>query len=473
MSFTFRIRVPVDFAPFFRGLAGFALLLPCFFSALWAQTEREVEPSLSAELRVAIIEGVSQALQDVYVYEDVAGEMAALLRRNMGAGAYEGVGTRKELARRLTDDLRSLANDLHLRVEVDPTPVERTGGSQEAEGENPHGPAEVRSRTNFGLRKAEVLEGNVGYLAVDGFEGGPEAGATVVGAMNFLGNTDALILDLRQNRGGGASVIQMIFGYLLDRPTHITGFYVRETDTHQQFWSPPYMPGPSLAHVPVYVLVGPRTFSAAEAFTFSMQTLGRGTVIGEPTRGGSHPVRPVSIPETGVTVQVPFGRTVDPRTDQDWEGAGIHPDIPVPAGEALEHAHLEALGGILDGETDPVRKRSVERILERIRAEREAPILDPEAMADFVGRYSGEIEVEVVLEGGELALMIRGVRFSTLTSLGDDRFALKETSGQLVFIRDGEDRIIGFEAVVGGEGPRRFERVGSRASMGPARPLLR
>jgi hypothetical protein len=429
---------------------------------LQAQASGDASPPLTPELRAIVVQGIGKALREVYVYEDLARDMAALLTRKLEAGAYDGIVEQVALARALTEDLRSVANDLHLSGRVRHVhPGENAErGTGEGEEENAHGSAEVRRRTNFGIRKAEILEGNVGYLAIDSFDGGPEAGAAVVAAMNFLGNAEALVLDLRTNGGGGPSVIQMVYGFLLDGPTHVTGFYTRETHTHQQFWSPPYVPGPSLAHVPVFVLVGPRTFSAAEAFAFSMQTLERGTIVGERTPGGSHPVRPIPLEGTEFVVQVPFARTVDPRTDGDWEGTGILPDILAPVEEALEVAHLEALAALRDREPDPTRQRALDLILDRRQALRDPPVLEAGAMADYAGRYSGDVEAEIVLEEDGLVMKIRGMRFSSLTFLGGERFALERSLGQLVFSRDGEGKVAGFEALVGEAGSTTFRRAG-------------
>jgi hypothetical protein len=460
-------RSPTQFSRKTRGTTLWALLvwtgaLGLGPSALHAQASRGSDPALSSETKTAIVEGIGQALVSTYIYEDVARDMATLLQEKLRAGAYGEIDDGVEFARLLTDDLRSVANDLHLGVQmrhVHPDQGAETETVEDGEADA-HGSVDDRRRANFGIRKAEILEGNVGYLAIEGFEGGPEAGATVVAAMNLLGNSDALILDLRQNGGGGPSVIQMIFGYLLDDPTHILGFYTRETDTHQQFWSPPYVPGPNLSDVPVFVLVGPRTFSAAEAFSFSIQTLERGAVVGERTPGGSHPVRPVPISGTDFVVHVPFARTVDPRVESDWEGTGITPDIPASVEEALEVAHLKALATLRDGEADPDRRRALSMILDRRQARLTAPALGVEALAQYEGKYTGEVEVEILIREGQLIMNIQGRRFSSLTFLGDDQFALEGSIGQLTFQRDEGGLVSGFEARMGESGSPMFRRVG-------------
>ena len=48
----------------------------------------------------------------------------------------------------------------------------------------------------------ERLPGNVGYLELTGFMSPEAAAGPAAAAMNFLANTDALIIDLRKNGGG-------------------------------------------------------------------------------------------------------------------------------------------------------------------------------------------------------------------------------------------------------------------------------
>lgn len=67
---------------------------------------------------------------------------------------------------------------------------------------------------------------------------------------------------------------------------------------------------------------------------FSLQRLGRATVIGEQTSGGAHPVTRVPIDDRFM-LQVPFGLIRDPVDGKDFEGVGVTPDLAVPAPEAL------------------------------------------------------------------------------------------------------------------------------------------
>jgi hypothetical protein len=70
---------------------------------------------------------------------------------------------------------------------------------------------------------------------------------------------------------------------------------------------------------------------------FSLQRLGRATVIGERTAGGAHPVTRVPIDDRFM-LQTPFGQIRDPVKGQDFEGVGVTPDLVVPASAALSAA---------------------------------------------------------------------------------------------------------------------------------------
>jgi C-terminal processing protease CtpA/Prc len=88
---------------------------------------------------------------------------------------------------------------------------------------------------------------------------------------------------------------------------------------------------------PVYVLTSSHTFSAAEEFTYNLQTRKRATIVGETTGGGAHPGDMVSLP-FGLMAFVPNGRAINPITHTNWEGTGVKPDVTIPADTALETA---------------------------------------------------------------------------------------------------------------------------------------
>jgi len=54
---------------------------------------------------------------------------------------------------------------------------------------------------NYGVRRVERLEGDVGYLDLTLVADASAGARTIAAAMELIANTDALIIDLRSNRG--------------------------------------------------------------------------------------------------------------------------------------------------------------------------------------------------------------------------------------------------------------------------------
>ena len=97
---------------------------------------------------------------------------------------------------------------------------------------------------NFGIRRAERLDGNVGYLDVRRIPIPANAGPAITAAMELVAGTYALILDLRHNGGGAPEGVLYWCSYLLDeKPIHLNDIYHADTDETRQFWTLPYLPG--------------------------------------------------------------------------------------------------------------------------------------------------------------------------------------------------------------------------------------
>jgi hypothetical protein len=79
---------------------------------------------------------------------------------------------------------------------------------------------------------------------------GPKATA----AFASLGNVDAVIFDLRQNRGGQPEMVTFVSSYLFAKKTHLDDIYERKANKTTQAWTNPDVPGKKLAKQPVFVL---------------------------------------------------------------------------------------------------------------------------------------------------------------------------------------------------------------------------
>ena len=110
--------------------------------------------------------------------------------------------------------------------------------------------ARIDRADNFGFRKAEILPGGIGYLRFDSFSvPDRDAFAAAAAAMNFLANSEALIIDLRRNGGGAASMIRFIAGYLFEENEHLINWDIRAEDKTVQSYSADYVPGQRMLEV--------------------------------------------------------------------------------------------------------------------------------------------------------------------------------------------------------------------------------
>jgi hypothetical protein len=364
------------------------------------------DDALSREKKEAVVRRVAAEFREKYLFADVAEKMAALIEGKLARGEYDPIASLEPLAARLQEDLRSVSQDKHVKV--------LPGLVPEFDAD-----AEMLRRENNGFSAVEVLPGNIGYVDFFQFYSVKDAGPTAIAAMNFVAGCDALIVDLRSNGGGYPGLRSLICSYFFAEPTCLIEFRGRQGVT--QDWTLPYVPGPRMPKIPIYVLISRFTFSCAEDFSFCLQNLGRATVIGENTRGGAHDAKMWTFPAESISLQIPFNEAVDPRTKKTWEGVGIRPDIAAPASQAFQVAVREAARSLLEKTADGGRKNLLEWIVQDYQAQLEPMTPRPQALRDYAGSYGS---FRIALEGDRLYLYSKARPKQGLTPIAPDDFKI-------------------------------------------------
>src|SRR6185437_15678657 len=307
-----------------------------------------------------IVTTAMSLLRANYVFPEVAEQAAAAVEARLAAGEYDDLDE-ITLTDLVTSHLREITGDEHLglRIGGGGPPPDRDPGPKPGPrpGPKPGQPGGHEAKRlarrqmgrldNFGIRRVERLDGNVGYLDVRRVAVPANAGPAIGAAMELVAGTYALIIDLRHNGGGAPEGVVFWCSYLLDeRPTHLNDIFHADTGETRQFWALPYVPGTRYPDRPVFVLTSGRTFSGGEDFAYTLQALGRATVVGETTGGGAHPTRGFPI-SAAVHIGIPFARSVNPVTGTNWQGTGVVPDVPADAERAYDVAYARALEKVL------------------------------------------------------------------------------------------------------------------------------
>ncbi|MDO5970471.1 S41 family peptidase [Flavivirga aquimarina] len=425
----------------------FTLIFPALIVLFSTQiTAQEKTSLLTLEEQQIVVDSISSKLNANYIFPDVAAKMASNIESKLRKGDYKSTLDPQEFANTLTTDLQDISKDKHLRVSFAPERIKEQQQTITAEDSIAFLNRHINSlkRNNFGFKEVKILDGNIGYLDLRSFSNVEYAGETAVSAMNFMSNTDAIIIDLRANGGGSPAMIQLITSYLFESdPIHLNNFYWRPTNSNSQTWTLPHVSGTRSPDTPVYVLISSSTFSAAEEFSYNLKNLERATLIGETTGGGAHPGGPV-VATDRYMVWVPTGRAINPITNTNWEGTGVSPHIEVPAKDALDVAYAKALEMLIDNNKDDNLKAFYEWPIAKLKIKNNPISLDSKTLKAFTGSYGPRV---ITLENGTLFYK-RGHRSKyELQPYSDHEFMLKGLDNfRIRFLFEG-DKVIGLQGL--------------------------
>lgn len=366
------------------------VFLFCTFSLMWGQDE------LSPQNKREIVEELARLIRTEYVESALAEQMSDLLEDNYRNSKYVSIQHAEAFADSLTADIQTICDDYHLKVYAGASVLDVF--SKEASKETDRYYYNYDKDQNFGFCKAEHLPGNVGYVRFDDFSSWEEGLKSAAAAFQFLRHVDALILDLRENTGGSPEMYENIASFFFHRKSKVefSSLYFRASGATRKLSVQRKLPGIRLPAVPLFLLIGPTTGSAAEAMAYDLKHLHRATLVGEMTLGGANPAQSFALP-ANFRVMIPIGKAINPITGTNWEGVGVEPDEAVAVDLAREKAYLMALE-IASSQVESLeyqRKQLIE--VQQLRLFQ--PEVDEALLRKFVGDYEGR---EVRLWEGRL-----------------------------------------------------------------------
>ena len=279
---------------------------------------RDAVPGTTTEQtsRHSLIVKLTEVLRHSYVDHLVGPRMADVLLAHERTGDYNGIPD-ADFAVLLTRQLRELSGDPHLQVIYSPTALPPQPRADPSPAEDARY-REQMLESNCTIESVQLLPHSIGYIKMNSFPDVSVCGKAASRAMATLNNARAIVVDLRDNRGGFPNMVSLIAGYLFSHPQFL--YNPREQTSARSFTHSP-ITGNKLADKPAYLLTSRRTMSGAEQFAYNLKMLKRATIVGETTAGQAHAGVFHRIDDhfgMGVTEVRPH----NPFGSHDWEGTG-------------------------------------------------------------------------------------------------------------------------------------------------------
>ncbi|MBW1294178.1 S41 family peptidase [Aquimarina litoralis] len=329
--------------------------------------------AVSKNEKYKVIQRIKVLIDSNYVFVDKAKLINNSIDSLDASGKYDAIKDYKAFAGVLTNDLVAISKDKHFVIQYRPELIKSrresrkrqqiTENNDETESQEEEIDLDLwyAQKENFGFEKVEILDGNIGYIKLNFFHFLEWVQPTIDASMRFVANTDALIIDLRDN-GGGYRSDSYIGSYFFDEKSTLWNTsYDRSKDLTENRYTYENVNGNRYLNKPIYILVGEKSFSRAEGFAYCMKHFNKAIIVGQTTPGAAHGINFLEM-DDNFMIQVPVERNIHPVTKTDWEGIGVIPHIKTSKEESFNVAYTKALDTLLASKKDQALGVHYERL---------------------------------------------------------------------------------------------------------------
>lgn len=307
----------------------FLLLYFVLFSTNQMQSQ-----SISNSELFAKIKTISTHIRNNYVFKQEGNKIADYLLAEYKKGSFKHINTSEEFSTYTTKILQEFSNDGHLYVKKNPI-IAKQLMENTFEYKRNDKIDSLNKISNYGFKNLEILENNIGYLKLSEINITEESVPILVSAFKFLKNTSSLIIDLRDNGGGGSEVGPVLESVFLEKNTCLLELKERN-GTSEIAKTLAWLPTERYEK-PVLILINKKTASAAEYFSYSLQMLKRAKIVGEKSAGAANMNSWFPV-DNDIFLSVSTASPTIPGTKTSWERIGIKPDYAISSEQALEKA---------------------------------------------------------------------------------------------------------------------------------------
>ena len=260
-----------------------------------------------------------------YIYTDKAKCLSIVLKNNIELNKYDNL-LQEEFINSINKDIYKVLKDKHVLVALKDT---------------------KRKKTQSCIRNVSILKNNIGYFRLDCFPPLEKSKRNIISGMKLLENVNAIIFDLRFNKGGYTNTVNFIQSFLFQNKTLLNIFYFKNKQGKSLKFKSYTLSKKELDKeltnkqnrnvrnavrtfykIPIVVLIGKNTFSVAEAFAYNLQTRKRATIMGRTSSGASTKGKVYNLTKT-LQIFISIEQTQNFISKDNWEGIGVKPDIMI------------------------------------------------------------------------------------------------------------------------------------------------
>lgn len=319
---------------------------------LKSQNDFPAESSLigGSKRNMNLVNKILNILNENYIYPKNINKLQNVIHEKKNE--YENKKDEMDVINLMYDDIQLTLNDKHIRFFPNKKEKHHSQTQKNKRSQNIDINFSDYLRTEW--LNTQIYDKNIGIVKFNGFPWNNDSNikdiimSTVINAYWKIRNCDKIIFDLRDNGGGNPHTVQFMQSFLFKKKTLLNKLCWRMKGTSKENVQKFYTftenelkedtktnELPTLYDNKVFVLVSPKTFSAAEEFTYNLSTRKRAIIIGKTTKGGANPGR-IFVINPRHKIFIPTGRANNPITKTNWEGVGISPDIQIDSSLSMD-----------------------------------------------------------------------------------------------------------------------------------------
>ena len=334
-----------------------------------------------------LVESLTENIYRTYLDVEIAKAMCDTIKYKLTTGKYDTTLNLDEFVYEINKDLRRVSLDNHISIfpshfwqrSYEYNDNSRVYSIKRNKRQNRKWEKFIekyRNRTKndmFSYGEIKILPGNIGYVEIKDFNNTSfikkenRNRISFKSVLKFLGKTNSIILDFRENLGGYIFLSAKLCSYFSETPNSyfITTEGVIRYDSSgirkefkfkDRLYTDNEINNSLIGNKKVFILTSKRTFSAGELSTYKLKQLNHNTtIVGEKTTGGGNGHYGITF-EKYYSAVIPCIKLFDENNyNYTLQAKGIKPDIQTSSDSALSIAYKLSLSGNIDTTNSKVR----------------------------------------------------------------------------------------------------------------------